>query len=121
MHRGGWRLNNWNVRFGSLADIAEASINVRYYPKRGQFALSFEQFVCATGQWQWHGDAQCLGCLQVDVKLYLGGPLNRQVRRLITLKDTAKRDGRGPPLPVPRPGSRWRASPEAGRNFLGRV
>jgi hypothetical protein len=21
MHRGGWRLNNWNVRFGSKADI----------------------------------------------------------------------------------------------------
>jgi hypothetical protein len=35
MHRGGWRLNNWDVRFGSKADICTAMGHVRFTPESG--------------------------------------------------------------------------------------
>jgi len=62
MHQGGWRLNNWNVRFGSLADIealphhvrfgskadiAECETNVRFTPESRHWDSVVECPLCA--------------------------------------------------------------------------
>ena len=73
MHRDGWRLNNWNVRFGSkadigkvrlmsallpIADIGTQSRNVRFVPN-ADIAYLFDQLVRLREQTLWHRYADC--------------------------------------------------------------
>jgi hypothetical protein len=85
MHRGGWRLNNWNVRFGSKADICGAQWHVRFTPesdiecdrwnvrfgpeadilRRNGNAL-FDHLVGAREQRRWYHQAKRLSRFKID-------------------------------------------------------
>ena len=106
-----------DVRFGSKADMAPQSGDVRYAPESGHQAvaagcpLSANSAGCTAANApirsprrrgraadRRHGEAERLGGLEVDHQFVLGRRLHRQVGRLLALEDAVDVAGRPPVL-----------------------
>src|SRR5262245_43151925 len=80
----------------SKADVVLTSTQVSYGATSGLMHRSncvlFNQLVGEREQLIWHGEAERLCGLEIDNQFNRGGPLNRQVGRLLALENAARVD-----------------------------
>jgi hypothetical protein len=73
------------------AELQATECNVAVVPIAA--VCSFDHLVGATEQREWHSEAECLGCFEVDDEFDFHQLLNRQFRRLFALRLISVRFG----------------------------